>query len=88
MEELCASQPATGTITYWEYQMNKKHSFVIVGLTGLSISFVLNIFNQYVLGVGGEAWWLMWFPGYVVWFVFLVIGIGLSKRTEENHDQP
>jgi len=66
--------------------VNKKHPFVKMGLIGLSISIVLNLFNQYVLAVGGEAWWSMWFPIYLVWFVFLVIGIGLSKKNKSNTD--
>ena len=64
--------------------MNKKHPFVKMGLIGLSISLVLNVFNLYVLGVGGEAWWSLWFPSYLVWLIFLVIGIGLSKKNKSN----
>jgi len=36
--------------------MNKKHPFVNMGLIGLSITIVLNLFNQYVLGIGGGVW--------------------------------
>ncbi len=64
--------------------MAKKHPFVLMGSTGLSISLVLNLFNRYVLGVGGDAWWSAWFPLYVVWFVFLVIGVGLSRKKPNN----
>ncbi len=64
--------------------MNKKHPFVNMGLIGLSITIVLNLFNQYVLGIGGGVWWSLWFPIYSVWFVFLVIGIGLSKKNSAN----
>jgi len=65
-------------------QMNKKSSFIRMGLIGLSISFVLNLFNYYVLGVGGENWWSVWFPTYSVWFVFLIIGIGLIIKNNSN----
>ena len=65
-------------------QMNKKSSFIRMGLIGLSISFVLNLFNYYVLGVGGENWWSVWFPTYSVWFVFLIIGIGLIIKNKSN----
>ena len=58
--------------------MNKRHQFIIMGLIGLSITLVLNIFMTVVLGVGGEAWW-SWWPYYIVWLVLLVIGLGLSK---------
>ena len=64
--------------------MNKKHPFVKMGLIGLSISLVLNVFNLYVLGVGGEAWWSLWFPSYLVWLIFLVIGIGLEQPKRRN----
>ena len=60
--------------------MNNKHPFVTMGLIGFLITLALNIFNHFVLGVGGDAWWSLWFPGYVVWFVFLVIGVGLSRK--------
>jgi hypothetical protein len=63
--------------------MNKKHAFVVMGLIGLSITLILNLFNQYVLGIGGDAWWSVWLPNYLVWFVFLVIGIGLSNKKKE-----
>ncbi|MCH8127167.1 hypothetical protein IIC38_14615 [candidate division KSB1 bacterium] len=64
--------------------MNRKHPFVKMGLIGFSIIIVLNLFMQYVLGVGGESWWSAWFPFYLVWLVFLVIGIGLSKKNKRN----
>ncbi len=64
--------------------MNKKHPFVKMGLIGLSITIVINLFNQYVLSVGDEVWWSLWFPIYLVWFVFLVIGIGLSKKNKSK----
>ncbi len=64
--------------------MNKKHPFVKMGLIGLSITIVINLFNQYVLSVGDGVWWSLWFPIYLVWFVFLVIGIGLSKMNRSK----
>ncbi len=64
--------------------MAKKHPFVLMGSTGLAISLVLNLLNQYVLGVGGDAWWSAWFPLYLVWLVFLVIGVGLSRKKPSN----
>jgi len=76
--------PVHKIVEYGEYQVNKKHPFVKMGLIGLSITIVLNLFNQYVLDVGGGVWWSVWFPIYLVWFVFLVIGIGLSKKNKSN----
>jgi len=67
-----------------EYQVNKKHPFVNMGLIGLSITIVLNLFNQIVLDIGSGVWWSLWFPIYLVWLVFLVIGIGLSKKNKSN----
>ena len=64
--------------------MNRKHPFATMGLIGLLITLVLNLFNHFVLGVGGGAWWSLWFPGYLVWSVFLVIGIGFSKKNGTN----
>jgi len=65
-------------------QMNNKSSFIRMGLIGLSISFVLKLFNYYLLGVGSENWWSVWFPTYLVWFVFLIIGIGLIIKNKSN----
>ncbi len=64
--------------------MNNKNTYIRMGLIGLSISFVLNVFNYYVLGVAGEDWWSIWFPTYSVWFVFLIIGIGRIKKKKSN----
>ena len=64
--------------------MNKKNTYVRMGLIGLSISFVLNVINYYVLGVAGDDWWSRWFPSYLVWFVFLIIGIGQIKKKKSN----
>ncbi len=54
--------------------------FVKMGSIGLLVVLVLNLFNQYVLEVGTGTWWSVWFPAYIVWFVFLAIGVGLSRR--------
>ncbi len=62
--------------------MASKHYFVKMGSIGLVVVLALNLFNQYVLGVGTGAWWSVWFPAYIVWFVFLAIGLGLSKKEE------
>jgi hypothetical protein len=64
--------------------MNKKHPFVAMGVVGISISLVLNLFNQFVLGVGSGAWWSVWFPTYIVWVVFLASGIRLSKHRKTD----
>jgi len=64
--------------------MNKKNTYIRMGLIGLSISFVLNVFNYYALGVAGEDWWSIWFPTYSVWFVFLIIGMGQIKKKKSN----
>ena len=67
--------------------MNQKHHFVAMGLIGLLITLGLNLFNHFVRGVGGNVWWSVWFPGYVVWFVFLIIGLGLSKKNRPGPDE-
>ena len=54
--------------------MNKKYPFIIMGLTGLSMTLALHVSIEYMLGVGGEAWWLVWGLFYLVWLIFLVIG--------------
>lgn len=62
--------------------MNKMNVLVRMGLIGLAITFVLNLFNQIVLGVGNEAWWSVWFPSYLIWFLFLIMGIGSRKKQQ------
>ena len=66
--------------------MNKKHPFVNMGSIGLIVTAALNLFNVYVLGVGGATWWSAWFPLYVVWFTFLIIGMGLSAKDNKRID--
>lgn len=64
--------------------MNKKHPFLLMGTIGLAVTAAINMFNVYVLGVGGDSWWSAWFPFYVVWFTFLIIGMGLSAKNGDK----
>ena len=66
--------------------MNKKHPFIMMGTIGLAVTAALNLFNVYVLEVGGDSWWSAWFPLYAVWITFLTIGIGLSAKGGKRID--
>lgn len=52
---------------------------LLIGVLGASIVSLLNLVAYFAFGqeaaqaVQGE-WWAIWFPHYVVWFGFLLIG--------------
>jgi len=58
----------------------KKNPFLTIGLTGILITGALNLFMVFVLEQSFENWWVF----YIVWFVFLIIGFGQSKRKEQK----
>lgn len=68
----------------------KNRNLFIIGLFGLSIVFIVNLFGIFALKqVAAEffsnQWWSTWFPAYIVWLVFLIIGIGTSyKKVSSN----
>jgi hypothetical protein len=52
-----------------------------LGLTGLAITICLNLFALVILNKASaeyfsDKWWSNWFPSYIVWFTFAIIGIG------------
>jgi hypothetical protein len=56
-----------------------------LGLTGLSIGLVLNLLAVFVFHRTSahfftSPWWNAWFPNYLVWFVFAIIGFASRKR--------
>ena len=65
--------------------MNKHHAFVKMGLLGLFINIILNLFMSFVVDIDSDVWWSAWFPIYMVWVVFLIIGIGLSRKNNGAH---
>ncbi len=62
--------------------MNTKNTLIIVGSTGLVISLVVNLLGIFLFHKAAavfftEQWWSSWFPSFLVWIVFLIIGLGL-----------
>jgi ABC-type transporter Mla maintaining outer membrane lipid asymmetry permease subunit MlaE len=54
-------------------------SFLIIGLTGLTITVALNLVAWFVLKrhsaeCFSSDWWSSWFPNYTVWLTFSVVG--------------
>ncbi len=52
-----------------------------VGLIGLCINLVLNLFGLFVLAQPAarffsDEWWSVWFPTFVVWVVLTIVGLG------------
>ena len=51
-----------------------------IGLVGLAIEVVLNLvallaFKKNAAEFFSEQWWFSWFPSYILWLVFIVVGI-------------
>ncbi|HBS25644.1 MAG TPA: hypothetical protein DD827_00715 [Gammaproteobacteria bacterium] len=59
-------------------QNSKK--LIILGLVGLTIVSLLNLaadifFHQPAANLSHDGWYSVWFPGYISWFIFLLIGL-------------
>jgi formate-dependent nitrite reductase membrane component NrfD len=63
-----------------------------VGLIGLSITLVLNVFGFLVLRQAAarflsDDWWSVWFPSFIVWFGIAITGLlRRSSRSREGQD--
>jgi hypothetical protein len=56
-----------------------------IGLVGLAITIVLNlvallIFKKASAEYFSGGWWSSWFPFYIVWLVFTIIGFASCCR--------
>jgi hypothetical protein len=58
-------------------------TFRTMGLIGLAIQLAINLTVLLVFhrtsAFFSEPWFYTWFPGYAVWLVFAVIGIGGTR---------
>ena len=63
-----------------------------VGLIGLSVTLVLNLFGFLVLGQAAARfltgdWWSVWFPSFIVWFGMTITGLlRRSSPSREGQD--
>ena len=61
--------------------MKSKNTFFALGVVGITITALLNLFLATVLNLDVSNWWVY----YIVWIVFLTIG--LAHKAEENKNQ-
>jgi hypothetical protein len=69
-------------------------SFRFIGLFGLAITIVLNLvallfFKRASAAYFSEEWWSSWFPSYLLWLIFAIIGIASfcwPKRDDTKAD--
>ena len=64
------------------------HSFCLIAALGLAVSLGLNLLGLLDIEDSSarfftDEWWSTWFPSYVVWILFAVIG-ALDGRTKIN----
>ncbi len=69
--------------------MNK---FLVIGLTGLAVVFLVNIVMVLIAQTTGTIvsasnWWDIWFPIYIVWITFLTIGLGRRNIGRNRRDR-
>ena len=62
---------------------NTYRTFRTMALIGLGIQILINLLAMIALKreaatFFSQEWWTVWFPGYMVWFVFLIIGLAGS----------
>ena len=69
-------------------------SFKTIGFVGLAITIALNLVALLILKKASaeyfsDKWWSDWFPLYMVWLVFTIIGFASccrQKPVDTKHD--
>lgn len=69
--------------------MKKQNQTLFIGLIGIGIQLVLNLLGIFVFHKAAavfftEEWWSSWFPSLLVWVVFLIIGLGVRRRSQHG----
>jgi len=60
--------------------------FPVIGVVGLAIAIAMNliallVFKKASAEFFSHEWWFAWFPSYMVWVSFLILGLaGLMMR--------
>jgi hypothetical protein len=66
------------------------NNFLWIGSIGLVAGFLVNLVGLLFFKENAAfftvAWWSNWFPAYVVWIVFLFIGVGHKFCGKANKD--
>ena len=64
--------------------MKRKSPFLLIGLTGFLVTTVL--FIAFMAGglTSGREFWMLWFPSYLVWVVFMIIGMAKGRQRENS----
>jgi hypothetical protein len=63
-----------------------------IGLVGLAIEVVVNlvallVFKKKAAEFFSEQWWFSWFPSYIFWLVFIVLGFVACYRGKYATDR-
>ena len=69
-------------------------SFTFIGLIGLAITIAINLvalhlFKRASAEYFSDKWWSDWFPSYIIWLVFTIIGFASccrQKSVDKKHD--
>ena len=69
------------------------NGFLFIGLIGFTAILVVNLLAILVFGKSHAAfftddWWSTWFPNYVAWLTFTIIGIGQKLSRKDKRDKP
>ena len=83
------TRQATGIVP--RMRTRPMNSFLTLGAVGLAAQVLMNLIV--ILAVKSasarfftESWWSAWFPTYVVWIVFLCVGLGRRGRSRGGDD--
>jgi hypothetical protein len=65
----------------------KNSNYLILGVVGFVIVLALNCYANIFLAQPAaipfqSSWYSTWFPNYIIWFVFLSIGIAKYSRNK------
>jgi L-asparagine transporter-like permease len=58
----------------------KINTFLVLGFVGIAVTFLLQMLIILVFKQNFENWWVF----YIVWFVFLFIGIGVAINKKDQ----
>jgi len=67
----------------------KLNYFLYIGLLGFIVVFCMNLFSLYIIKKESaiflnKNWYSDWFPNYIVWFVFIIIGLIIEYNRKKD----
>jgi len=68
----------------------KKSNYLLyMGLLGFIVVLCMNLYSLYIIKKESaiflnENWYEQWFPNYLVWFIFIIIGLVIEYNRKKD----